>query len=460
MRLQFGLEAYQHRSRPIAAQRLINCYQEKAPQGSKNPVALVGSYGITDFASPGNGPHRGGRVIKGVPYVVSGNGLYRITAERSYILLGEIPNADRVSLAGDGTNVMVVTGGWGYVWNGSTVSQITDTDFPGADWGEYLDGYFIVGKDGSIYISDPFNPMAWNALDFANAEASPDDIVGGIVVSRELFLGGQDSFEVFVNTGDADFPLERIPSGFSDIGLLSKFGMAKTDNSMFFPATDYTVRRMNGYTGVVISTPAISQAIEDLVDKTMFGMAWSEGGHTFYSLTCSEWTKVYDCLTQLWHDRGSYGYDFWRPSMALSAYGRWLVGDQASNKLGALDANTFAQWGEHQIMLATAYVPPDQNAQIDEPRLELVFEQGVGLVTGQGSDPQMMIRQSMDDGRTWGNQHLRSMGKMGEYSKRKAVWTRAGHANEHRPRTIEVSISDAVRRSLSYANFGPDPGDR
>lgn len=459
MRLQFGLDTYQHRFKSVAAQRILNAYMEKAPQGSKNPVALVGSYGIADYATAGNGPHRGGTVVKGVPYVVSGDALYRINADKSADRLGTIPNIDRVTMAGDGTRLMTASGGRGYVWNGTTVVAISDPDLPGVEWVQYLDGYFVAGWEGSVYVSAPFDPMTWNALDFAGAEASPDNIVGAIVEKRELFLGGQDSIEVFVNTGNADFPLERIPSGFSEIGLLSKFGMAKADNSVFFPATDFTVRRMQGYTPVVISTPVISQAIEDLSDKTLFGMAWTEGGHTFYSMSCSEWTKVYDCSTQLWHDRSSYGHAFWRPAMALNAYGQWLVGDQMSNRLGSLSPLTFAEWGEHQIMLATAYVPPDANAQIDVPRLEIVFDAGNGLVEGQGSDPMMMIRQSITEGQTWGNSHERSMGKIGEF-RRRAVWNRAGYASLPVPRTFEVSISDRVRRSLSYANFGPEPGDR
>lgn len=459
MRLQFGLESYQHRSRPIAAQRLINCFLEKSPVGAKNPVALIGSYGIANFATPGNGPMRGGLVVKNTAYVVSGNALYRVDATNASALLGTVPNLDRVSMAGDGTNIMIVTGGDGYVWNGSTVAQITDPDFPGADWVVYLDGYFVIGIDGEVWISDPFDPTAWNALEFANAEASPDDIVGAIVEKRELFIGGQDSIEVWVNTGNTDFPLERVPSGVCEIGLLSRFGFAKADNSVFFPATDFTVRRMEGYTPVIISTPAISQAIEDLVDKTLYGMTWTESGHTMYGLTSSEWTKVYDTSAQLWHDKQSYGYNYWRGMFALNAYSKWLIGDQTSNKLGELSADTFSEWGDHLVMLGTAYVSAENNAQIPSGRLELVFEQGVGLATGQGSNPQIMLRQSFDEGRKWGSEHWRDMGRIGE-TRKTAVWNRCGMVQQPVPRTLEFSISDPVRRSLIYANYGPRPGDQ
>jgi hypothetical protein len=458
MRLQFGLEAYQHRSKPVAAQRLVNCWLEKSPVGAKNPVALIGSYGIADFTTAGTGYLRGGLVVKNVACVVSGTGLYRISSGGTATLLGTVPNLDRVSMAGDGTNIMIVTGGDGYVWNGTTVAQITDPDFPGADWVVYLDGYFVIGINGEVYISDPFDPTAWNALEFASAEASPDDIVGAIVEKRELFIGGQDTIEVWMNTGNADFPLERIPSGVCEIGLLSRFGFAKADNSVFFPATDFTVRRMDGYTPVIISTPVISQAIEDLADKTMYGMTWTEGGHTMYGLTSSEWTKVFDTSSQLWHDRKSYGYEYSRPMFALNTYNKWLMGDALSNKIGQLSADTFTEWGDPLVMLGSAYVSAQDNAQITSGRLELAFEQGVGLATGQGSDPQVMMRQSFDDARKWTSEAWRDMGRIGETTKT-AVWNRCGKVQHPVSRTLEFSISDPVRRALIYATYGPREGE-
>jgi hypothetical protein len=69
-----------------------------------------------------------------------------------------------------------------------------------------------------------------------------------------------------------------------------------------------------------------------------------------------------------------------------------------------------------------------------------------------------MMRQSFDDGRTFGNERWRDMGKLGE-TRRQAIWNGVGQVQQPVSRVFEFSISDAVRRSLSYANFGPRPGD-
>jgi hypothetical protein len=72
------------------------------------------------------------------------------------------------------------------------------------------------------------------------------------------------------------------------------------------------------------------------------------------------------------------------------------------------------------------------------------METGVGLTTGQGSDPQMMLRWSDDGGQTWSNVHTVSAGAIGAFSAR-AEWWQLGQA---RDRVFEVSCADPVPISL------------
>lgn len=457
MRLQFGLDAFEHRSKSLAAQRLVNCYLEKQPDESSNPIALVGAYGIDDFTTVGNGPIRGGKVINGTPWVVSGNKLYEVDEEGAAIERADVPGTDRVSIAGDGTHVVVAASGWLYVWDGTEQGPVDDPDFPGCEMVEFLSTYFLVIIRGNVYISESLEPGSWVALNFISAEASPDDIRGSIVEKGELFAGGLDTIQSFVVT-DSEVPLDRVPEGIAEIGLLSKYGFAKIDNSVFFPATDFTVRRLDGYLPIVISTPAISQAIEDLSSEekaALQGMCWSESGHNFYGLTSSQWTFVYDASTQRWHQRKSNDLSYWKPLFALTAYNMVLVGDRDSNKLGKLSASVYTDWGEPVLMIGTCNVVDADSHPVFGGSLELVFERGVGN-TGQGENPQVMMRQSFDGGRTWSSERMRPMGRTGEYTAR-AVWSRMGRAPH---RVIEFSVADPVRRALSYATLrDPEVGD-
>lgn len=450
MRIPFGTQSYQHRSRPVSSQRMVNAYLE-APATGKEVPPVVSSFGISAASTIGAGPMRGGCVINGTPFVVSATKLYRITNAYTGIELGTVPGSTYVDMSGDSDEVLCVTDGTMYRYDGTTVAQVSDPDFPGARWVEYLDGYSIIGPgDGTVYVNQtPHDFSAWNALDFASAEGAPDDVIGAIVDHRQVFLGGRETIEIWENTGNADFPLERSPGGFIELGLGSTFGFAKNSNTVFFYASDGTIRMLSGYDPQRISTHAVEQAIEAYADKSCYTLTWMESGHAMVAFCFPEGTWVYDLSTQLWHERQSYGLTRWRPIFILRAYDTWLVGDYASNKLGRLDPNTFAEWGEVLRWSSTCPSINQGNQFLRHQRLELVFETGVGLATGQGSNPQAMLRFSDDGGRTWSNEHWRTLGAMGAYRTR-SVWNRLGMA---RDRVYEVSVSDPVRRTLVEANL-------
>lgn len=447
--IPFGTGSYRLRSLPLSAQRLVNCYLEQAPPQAKTFAAVIQAEGIKDYATVGSGSTRGGIVVNGVFYAVVGEVLYRIPESGAPFALGEVQGTAYVDMAGDETHLMLVTSGQGYYWNGTTVQKITDPDFPGAEWVEVIDGYFVIGAphSGQFYISANRDPASWDALDFATAERYPDDLVGAIVNLGELILFGRESFEIWSDTGNADFPLEQVPNGVGEIGLISRYACAKAGNVVIFIGNDGKVYQLNGYVPQIISIPGIEQIIEDAPDKSCYSMTWSEGGHKFVGFSFDSATIVYDLSTQLWHERVSLGFDRWRPLFILRCYDRWFVGDFYTNRIGTLDPETFKEWSD--VLWCSATSPPvtNDNRRTNHSRLELVFEAGVGLNSGQGQDPQVMLDWSDDGGRTWSAQRFRSLGKIGRFRTR-SVWNQLGQA---RDRVYRYQITDPVRRTLIMA---------
>jgi hypothetical protein len=431
---------------------MINAYLEPAPPAAKTAAAVPGAFGIKPYLTVGTGSLRGGLLVNRVIYVVAGFTLYSIQNDR-ITALGPIPGLGRVFMASDGSNLMVVSGRTASVWNGTTLTLVAG-DFPGYQWMTYLDGYFIGGPgDRTFYINHTaFDPTVWNALDFASAESTAGDIITGITDHREIFLFKRDAAEVWYNSGAADFPLSRTASGYLEIGITSRYGAVKADNSVFFAASDGTLRRVNGYTPVRISTTAIEQAIAKYAKQECITHSWIENGHTMVAFTYIENTFVYDASTQLWHERQSYGMDNWRAAFVLRGDNITIVGDSKSNRLGILDANVFSEWDQPLVSSVTA--PPIQHPAdqmtLQHAYLELVFEQGVGLNSGQGSDPKVMLQWSDNDGRTWSNELWRSLGARGDF-KAAALYSRLGQTSRNQGRVYRYSCSDAVRRTLIQA---------
>jgi hypothetical protein len=82
-------------------------------------------------------------------------------------------------------------------------------------------------------------------------------------------------------------------------------------------------------------------------------------------------------------------------------------------------------------------------------RFEADIEAGVGIATGQGSNPQWMLRISKDGGRTYTNRQIwRSAGAIGK-NRTRLRWLKLGQARE---RVFELTTSDPVKRTFIAAN--------
>ena len=75
--------------------------------------------------------------------------------------------------------------------------------------------------------------------------------------------------------------------------------------------------------------------------------------------------------------------------------------------------------------LRRAPVMSDENIRLFHSQFTLDMQAGMGLVSGQGADPQVMMRYSDDSGQTWSEEHWRGSGKIGEY-RRRVIWRRLG----------------------------------
>jgi len=441
-------------------QRTLNCYLEMDNGSPRAPVALYGTPGLVLRATLG-GAVRGCIAEGGYTWWVGGNTVYRMSSAYAVTTVGTIgTSTGEVGIASNGAQLLIVDGSAGYIVTvaSATIGLITDSDFPnGVQRTTYQDGYFAVtGKAGSpsFWINQtPYAGTSWDALDFASSEGSPDNTIGIISDHRELWLFGEKSAEVWVNTGSSDFPFARSGNAFIEHGCAAAGTIAKADNTVFWLGADDKgqgiVWRADGYTPVRISTHAMEKALGGYTVASATALTYQQEGHVFYVLNFPEATWVYDASTQVWHERA-----YMDP--ATSALSRWrgachcylggsLVGDYTNGKVYSLDLDTYTDAGDAILRLRTAQTLSQDQAWVFFPSMQVDMETGVGLATGQGSDPLLMLRFS-DDGHTWSNVKTATIGKVGEYGAR-AKFNRLGRS---RNRTWEISMTDPVR----FAVFG------
>jgi hypothetical protein len=462
--LQFATTSYQSQSLPVSAQRAVNCYAEAQPKDAKTDVAVFGSPGLETFATCGSGPVRGMHVMGGLLYVVSGQRLYRITSAGAVTDIGgNITGTGVVSMDDNGTELVIVNGVNGYLYSDVLgFILISDTDFNAANTVTFFDQRFLFDWKGTsgtnkFFASDVLDGTSYNALVFASGETRPDNVVSLILSRQILMVFGDRSIEPWQNVGAANFPFERVPGAVIERGIVGPHARCKADNTVFFMGENRVFYRLDGLTPVRVSTHALEQewqAYGSMSDAFCFSYTWN--GHEFVVVTIPSANVTYelDVSTGLWHERESWDINGrslgrWRGNCHASVYNRVLIGDAFSGKVGYLSATIYDEFDSTMQMVAVSPPVHSDRKRVFVPRFEMDIEAGVGLETGQGSLPQVMLRYSRDGGRTWSDRQLwQSMGTLGQYRTRMR-WLRLGQAREW---VFEITISDPVKRTIISAH--------
>jgi hypothetical protein len=465
--------SYVARSVNAADARMVNLFPEIVPDNmGKEPAFLNRAPGLLLLNTIGAGPIRGLWAFSSSDdhaFVVSGTQLYRITTAYVPTLIGTIAGTGPVSMADNGTQLFIAANGPSYIYNNTTnaFGQITDPDFPGAVTVAYLDGYFVFNEPNSqkMWITALLDGTSIDPLEFASTEGSPDGLVAVIANFREVWAFGTNSIEVWSDTGATDFPLQRIPGAFNELGCAAPYSIAKMDNGLFWLGRDRRgqgiVYRANGYAGQRISTHAVEWQIQqysDLSDAVAY--TYQQDGHSFYVLIfpTANTTWVYDVATQAWHERAGWDngeFTRHRSNCQMSFGNNAIVGDYQNGNIYAFDLEDYSDNGSIQKWLRSwRALPTGQNnlKRTAQHSLQLDIESGTGLNLGQGSDPEVMLRWSDDGGHTWSNEHWAQIGKIGEYYRR-VFWRRLGMTVKLRDRVYELSGTDPVKISIMGAEL-------
>jgi hypothetical protein len=348
---------------------------------------------------------------------------------------------------------------------GLNFSVIPNNDgaFEGANVVDIVDNYFVYNRPNTQQFgsSNPLSPIS-SALAFSSKDGAPDDLVSLIVDHRELYLMGEVSSEVWVNSGLFPFAFQRIPGTSTQHGIAAKFSIARLGNSFAYVSRNIRgqaqIMMMNGYVPTRISTHAVEQTLLDKFIDDARAWTYQLEGHEVYvvSFPTIDLTWAYDISTGMWHkwlwvDNNNVFHRH-RGNCHASFQGLNLVGDWENGNLYQLDQNNYTDNGDEirRLRRAPHLISDYQRQYFHE--LQIHFQPGVGLPNG--SAPQAMLRWSDDGGSTWSNEHWSSIGVQGAYQNR-AIWRRLGQS---RDRIFEVVVTDPVKAVITAANLKADAG--
>lgn len=467
MQIPFVGEAYTSLAKQLNDQTCINLYPAKADSQSKYSAALFATPGLSVFANITGGSVRGSLEQNGIYYCVVDNIFYQVSSTGTFTNKGTLnTSTGRVAMIANYTQIMVTDGTNGYVYTigTGTFATITDVNFVVPQSLTYQDGYGIFVQPGTfnVQLTNLSDFTTYDSLKVQGVSSDSDYLVTVVSLHSELWVLGKKKTEIWYNAGSTPFPFARRAGVYIDAGCAAQYSVVKVDNTIFWLGSGQqgmvVVYRANGYTPQKISSEFIDKEISSYSTiSDAFAYAYQENGHEFYLLTFPTMKKtwVYDISTGMWHERKS---TVSIPSLSQSepeqtrhisncysyCYGKHLVGDYQSGKIYQMSQAFYDDAGTAKIWERTFPHVTQEQKNIFVSSFELDAEKGVGLTTGQGSDPQVILQYSKDGGQTWSTELWRSLGKVGEYTKR-VRWLRLGKA---RTWTFRLRGSDSVLTSL------------
>lgn len=468
-------------------QKTLNWYVEiSQDERSKEVYTLLGCPGLSSILQPtgGVGEVRGAWVLPGGTQAIFiiGNAAILVTltvpatqtsiAQFSSTVIGSmVTNNGPVGIRDNGA------GGYVFIVDGTTTyyryqigvvgsfSSLTDPAYPGADRIAFIDGWLIFNQPGSqnFFTTAPTPyTITFSASFFAKNDTSSDQLVTLMENNRELWLVGERHTEVWYDAGGANFAFSRIPGVAPQIGCSAKHSIARLGDSLVWLGRsergENVVIKTEQYGYTDISNRAVEHAISSyplVSDANAY--TYEEDGHLFYVLTfpTADKTWVYDHTssteagTPIWHERASYDstsatFHRHRGNCFVNFQNLRLVGDYQSGKILRMSRSIYDDDGSPLISIRRA---PHVWSKADRGylfhrALQIEFSPGVGRVTGQGSNPQVMLKWTSDGVDSY--EQWTTLGAIGS-TKNRAIWRNLGRA---RDREYEVMISDPVNRDI------------
>lgn len=340
--------------------------------------------------------------------------------------------------------------------------QITDPAFLPASMIAFIEGWLIFSEPATrTFFTNAATPytLLFAGSFFALKDSSTDNLVTLHENNRELWLIGERTSEVWYNAGNPNFAFARIPAIGPQIGCAATHSITRLGSDLVWLGRNEQgqniVVRQNNYDWQKISTHAIDKAIGSYaVTSDAIGFAYEEDGHWFYVLTfpTADATWVYDGKTSMWHSRASFDptaglYHRVRANAFCNLSDTRLVGDYQNGQIYQMSRQFYSDNGAPlRCQRRAPHIWEKQNRKrIFHSWLQVEFTPGIGLSSGQGSNPQAMLRwYDYNKNKNWSNEHWVTIGQTGQVGNR-AIWRRLGSS---RDRIYELNISDPVPRDV------------
>lgn len=454
----------EHRDRSLSSQFTQNFYPELLP-GGKSEFTIQSFPGQSLFGSE-SGDDRGSWEMQNVAYRVAGETLFEVSSSGGHTDRGTIPGLSRCTFADDGRNLIICTNGRIFQLTQATnvLIEVSDTNIVGSTAVTFLNNKFIytnVDIDAGIdfVVSDVGDGTSASGLNAGAVEDDPGKLVLAYAFEDLVYMFTERTTPLYWNNGESQPPLDPVTGRVIEkVGLDALHSVANTDDFVYWLGDDKSVYRAISGNAQAISSIPVAHAIEGYFKTSdAVGYTFRMEGQNFYVLSFPTEGKTW-CLSE------SLGIDGWfnlsadtnrgryNATSHMFVYNKHLLADVTSGDLYQLDVNEFTNNTQPIQRIRTLSsihggLIKQPGKRLEMSRFELIMKKGVGLITGQGEDPQIIIEYSVDGGQSFAQgDHVR-VGRLGE-TNLKVEWFKMLSFYDL---IIRITTSDPVYYSLQSA---------
>ena len=449
--IQLGTSSKKRTTQWMPVLRAVNMLVEQSVTNRFNGVDHIQRPGEVLFADLGadiiRGVFRQAGTFNGDFLVTTGDSLYRVDDAGAETLVGSVPGSLRVSTAATGVRAIVVSDDTAYSTNGTTVVAVVMPDGRPVGSVAQLNGYFILPENGSarFYWIEP-GQVDPDGLSFATTESSPGDIVKVERVGDELWFFKEEGIEVWVPTGDADLPFQRVPGRNYDKGCRARDTVCRFDNSVAWIGNDGLLYR-GDQSPVRISDNSLEEQIRKSDVGSLRAWAFAVDGHSLLCVTMASGTYVYDVSTQQISEFQTYERTGWRCHVGDMGETFVVAGSDTDGKLYRLDPQVSNDDGLPMIRRITGGV-----GIVGQP--QRINSLDLYTYTGTAADPNLYpkVRISLSyDLQTYDDWFDVSVGRQGNYGDPVRL-NRLGVAR-YPGMLVQFQVTDDIIWTVSGASF-------
>jgi len=411
------------------------------------------------------GIDRGGINWQNTCYRVAGTKLISIYNNGAINVLGTVGGSGQVRFTYSFDRLAIASDKKLFYWNGTSLTQVTDSDLGSVLDVVWVDGYFMTTDGDNLVVTELNNPLAVDPFKYGSSEADPDPIVSLLKLRNEIYAINRYTIEIFQNVGGEGFPFARVDGAQIQRGALGTFTAV-----VFLEGIAFLGSGKNEAPAVWVGSNGMSNKISTReIDQVLLNYTEAElansvlevrltSGHWLLYIHLKNQTLVYDATaTQImqepvWFTLTSSisGLGQYRAKNFIWCYDKWLCADPTSTTHGYLTTSVSSHYGNKNGWDFSTLLLFNEGKGALFNELELIAVAGnIEL----GINPTIWTSYSVE-GKTWSQERPRLAGKQGDYLRR-IVWFQQGLMKNFRIQKFRGTSDAHLSFSRLEANVDP-----